>query len=210
MEPANQPRELLIRAAAEFIGARSYAETHVSAICDRAGVAEATFYAHFPSKRDLVLATLDWLWAAGRAYLLEPAFTPDLPPTARLERYLRASYAANQAATIENGCFLGCPFGNLVAELGASDPVIREHVRGIFGQWSGYFERALAEAIATGELPPHDVKLAAKALLAYIQGVMLMATADNDAGTVATLGMPALQIIGLPFEHLARQAATGP
>jgi len=34
---------------------------------------------------------------------------------------------------------LGCPFGNLAAELGTQDPVIRDRVREVFGGYQAYF-----------------------------------------------------------------------
>lgn len=199
-------RERLVASAAHLIQARSYGATSIGEICGHAGVDEAAFYRLFPSKQGLVLEMLEWLWGLSRQVILEPAFAPDVAPADRIERFFRLAYEANVAAQLETGCFLGCPFGTLVAELGASDPQVRDAVRRIFDGWTAYFERALAEGVATQQIPPHDTHQAAKALLAHFQGFMLMAMSTGDAETLAGMGSPTLRILGLPFEQSAPMA----
>lgn len=200
-------RERLIASAAHLIQARSYGATSIGEICEHGGVDQAAFYRLFTSKQALVLEMLEWLWGLSRQYILEPAFAPDVTPAERIDRFFRLAYEGNVAAQLETGCFLGCPFGNLVAELGASDARVRETVRAIFDGWTAYFERALAEGVATAQIPPHDTHQAAKALLAYFQGFMLMAMAAGDAEALAGMGAPTLRILGLPFEQPAPMAS---
>lgn len=204
MERTNPTRERLVASATRLIHHRGYAQVAVEDCCLDAGVDAESFGEFFPSKVALVTEALDQQWVLARQYIMEPAFAADVPPLARIERFFRMSYEANRAATLENGCFLGCPFGNRVAELGASEPALRERVREIFDGWAGYFGGALVAAVAAGESPPHDTALAARALLAYFQGVMLLGIANNSAEDIAALTAPALRIIGLPFEQPRR------
>jgi AcrR family transcriptional regulator len=52
-------REKLVEAAYELFGRQGIRAVGVDTIIERAGVAKMTFYRHFPSKEDLVLAFLD-------------------------------------------------------------------------------------------------------------------------------------------------------
>jgi hypothetical protein len=90
---------------------------------------------------------LDDLWAKTQATILEPAFAPDVEPVQRLARFFRYVADRQRAYVV-----LGCPFGNLAAELGAQDPVIRDRVRHVFGGYQTYFERTFGDAAAAGQL----------------------------------------------------------
>src|SRR2546430_17726239 len=56
---ALRPRERLIEAAYEMFSARGVRDVGIDEVIERAGVAKATLYNHFPSKDDLVLAFLE-------------------------------------------------------------------------------------------------------------------------------------------------------
>jgi TetR/AcrR family transcriptional repressor of nem operon len=183
----NDTRTKLIAGAVRLLHQRSYGQTSVEALCEAAGVQKGSFYHYFPSKLDLVLTALDEQWQSARAFLMEPAFARDLPPTQRITRFFQLAYEANKDGQAALGCMLGCPFGNLVAELGPSEPAIRLKVREVFDGYAGYFAGALDEAISDGSLPPHDVAIASEALLAYFQGMMLVAVARDDADVLARL-----------------------
>jgi len=47
----------------------------------------------------------------------------------------------------------GCPFGNIAAEMGTTDPLIRESVGRVFDGHLGYLQQALKEAATTGGSP---------------------------------------------------------
>lgn len=64
-EPAQQRsrarRAALLDAALATFASEGYERTSVGAICERAGLPVGTFYQHFPSKRQLLLALMDEL-----------------------------------------------------------------------------------------------------------------------------------------------------
>jgi AcrR family transcriptional regulator len=58
-EAPSSARERVLDAAYELFSQRGIRDVGVNELIERAGVATATFYRHFPSKDDLVLAFLD-------------------------------------------------------------------------------------------------------------------------------------------------------
>ena len=183
-------RTRLVESAGARIHASSYATATVEDLCADAGVHKGSFYYFFPSKRDLALAAVDDQWAQARATILEPAFAPDVEPLERIARFFR-SVADRQRADV----VLGCPFGNLAAELGTQDQVIRDRVREVFGGYQAYFEQALGEAAARGKLRQTDVPGVSQALLAYFQGALLLAKTHNDATIIDSLAGHAVNLV---------------
>jgi TetR/AcrR family transcriptional repressor of nem operon len=90
----------------------------------------------------------------------------------------------------------GCPAGNLTLEMSAEDAAIRARVRRFFDDWTSYFERMLSDARREGVVPATlDVAATAQALLAYFEGVMLLAKGRNDPALISSLRMGALSLM---------------
>jgi len=196
MGRTSDAKERLIRTAVGMIRARSYASVSVDDLCRNAGVRKGSFYHFFPSKRDLALAALDAWWDVTRDEILEPAFVPDVPPLERIARAFQRS-AQQQARHKERGGHVqGCPFGNLAMELAAQDETIRLRLEATFGRFAGYFERALEEARAAGQVPPEtDPPVTARALLAYLYGAILLAKTADDVTVMQQLAERALRLV---------------
>jgi len=190
MPRSSTARTRLVESAGARIHASSYATATVEDLCADAGVQKGSFYYFFPSKRDLALAAVDDQWAGTRATILEPAFAPDVKPFERIARFFRAVADRQRGDVV-----LGCPFGNLAAELGTQDPVIRNRVRQVFAGYQAYFEHALREAAADGKLRETDVPGVAQALLAYFQGALLLAKTHNDATIIDSLADHAVNLV---------------
>jgi AcrR family transcriptional regulator len=105
-------RERLVAAASELFHRAGIQATGVDAIIASAGVAKATFYRHFPSKDDLVVA---WLreprtrWLDGIRTELDAA---PVEPAERISRFFDAV-----AEWIESGDYRGCPYLNVGVEI---------------------------------------------------------------------------------------------
>jgi TetR/AcrR family transcriptional regulator, transcriptional repressor for nem operon len=198
METGTDTRQRLIDSARELIYARSYSDVGVQQICERAGVKKGSFYHFFPSKRDLTLAALDQLHTYFRQHIIDVAFAADIPPLERFKRFISASYEFHKQLKENTGHIMGCPFGNLGCELSTQDEVIRKRVDSIFSEVQQPLATALAEAVANGELPDIDTAAAARAIFAYIEGVMMYAKIRNDPELIRELGARALYLACAP------------
>ncbi len=196
MGRTSDARERLLQTATQLIHARSYGDVSVDDLCAGAGVNKGSFYYYFPAKRDLALAAIEAQWQQARVMLLEPAFARDLPPLARFARLFDLVAAMHAARAEQSGCVLGCAFGNLALELSTRDEAIRAKLQGVFAGYRVYFEAALHEAVAAGALAPLDVAQAAQAVLALLEGALLLAKTENNAGVVSRLGAQVVQLIG--------------
>lgn len=205
MPQVSDTRDKLLNSALDLIYARSYAGVGVQELCEHAGVKKGSFYHFFPSKRDLILAALDRQWEVAQRTILEPAFSKQLPPLERLERCFVIFYQHQCGVKARTGQVRGCPFGNLALELSTQDQAIRKRVDRIFGDVAGYMEQALRDAIAAGDIPDQDSGATAQMLVAYMEGVLLLAKTHNDPEVIRRLGPGAMRCVaGGPGGRLNR------
>jgi len=198
MTQVHETKQRLLDTARELFYARSYEDVGVQEICREAGVKKGSFYHFFPSKRDLTLAMLDESWQQFRDTLLAGAFARDIPPLQRLQRLLDTQYQHHRAVKERTGQVFGCPFGNLVGEMGSQDEVIRTRVKRIFSDLEVPIQQVLEEAVSAGDLPELDSRGTACAMVAYLEGLSLMAKTHNDPEIVRKLG-PAMLKLAIPL-----------
>lgn len=195
MTQAHETKQRLLHTAQKLFYARSYEDVGVQEICREADVKKGSFYHFFPSKRDLTLAMLDASWKAFRETELPAVFARDVPPLQRLERLLDMQYEHHKAVKEQTGHVFGCPYGNLAGEMSTQDEAIRERVLRIFRDLETPIEAALAEAVAAGDLEELDTRATAAAMVAYIEGLTLLAKTHNDPEVVRTLGPAMLNLV---------------
>jgi len=113
-----EARERLLDTAYELFAARGVRDVGIDEIIERAGVAKATMYRHFPAKDDLVVAflarreerwTLDWVEAEARSR----GTTPEAQLLAIFDVF---------GEWFARDDFEGCSFINVLLELGAAHP----------------------------------------------------------------------------------------
>ena len=197
MTQLHDTRQRLLDTAEKLFYARSYEDVGVQEICQEAGVKKGSFYHFFPSKRDLTLAILDASWNRYRETMLAQVFAGDIPPLQRIERLLDSQYRHHKAVKDATGQVMGCPYGNLAGEMSTQDEVIRERLKRIFRDLEAPIEDVLEEAMAAGDLAELDSRATAGAMVAYLEGLTLMAKTWNDPEVVRTLG-PAMLKLAVP------------
>lgn len=194
MNSATDTRERILHTARELFHARSYADVGIKEICDSAQVQKGSFYHFFPSKRELAMAVIDDMaedWAHG---FIAEAFDRDLPPLERLDYMIDAAYYWQKAAKDLEGRMPGCLFGNLALEISTRDEVLRAKLNAVFAKASSQFEETLDEAIEQGLIAPLDSAATAQAMLAYLEGMILLAKTRNDPEVIRELG-PAIKTL---------------
>jgi TetR/AcrR family transcriptional repressor of nem operon len=201
MTPLHDTKQRLLDTARDLFYARSYEDVGVQEICQQAGVKKGSFYHFFPSKRDLTLAMMDESWKQFRDTLLADVFVRDIPALDRLQRLLDMQYRHHTAVKEQTGKVFGCRFGDLAVEMSTQDEVIRERLKRIFRDLATPIETALSEAVATGDLSALDSRATASAMVAYLEGLTLMAKTNNDPEIIRQLGPAMLKLAVSKGEH---------
>lgn len=195
----SETRERILCAAAELWYARSYDGIGVAEICERADVRKGSFFHFFRSKEDLLLVVLERQREALRETMLRPAFAPDVPPLERFRRYFAAAARQMGQQLQAQGEFHGCPIGNVASELGTRSQVVREKAREVFEEVRGVFLKTLREGVRAGEIPAgYDCPAGAMALLAFSQGLAILAKTYNDPRRFRGVWKQAFLAAGLP------------
>ena len=184
-------RQRILESARDLIYARSYSDVGVAAICESAGVKKGSFYHFFPSKKELTLAVIDEFFIEIKQQIFAEAFSTSLSPLNQIRQLADLVYRFQKEIADEIGHTLGCPFGNIAAEMSTQDEHLRHKVETVFSQMEGHFRDSLDAAVACGEVEEINVPATAKAMLAYAEGTMLMAKTRNDPEVVREL-MPAM------------------
>lgn len=188
-------RGRLVAAAVDLIHSRSYGAVGVQEICSAAGVRKGSFYHFFPSKRDLMLAALDELWAQLRERVFDPAFAEDIEPLDRIVRFFERSAALQREYFERTGHVLGCPLGNLALEMSTQDTFLRERVDALFRAAERRIAGSLKAASADGSLPGVEPESAARSVFAYMEGLLLMAKTRNDPDLIRDSGPAAVALV---------------
>jgi len=187
-------KDRIIEVAKQRFHSRSYADVGIKEICEDAKIQKGSFYHFFPSKQDLVLTVIEEFakdWADG---FLAEAFDPDLSPIERIETLLDAAYFWQNSVKNAHGHMPGCLFGNLTLEVSTRNDILRAKLIAVFEQAKTRIRETLEQAVADGSMAPMDVDKTAEAMLAYLEGIILLAKAQNDPEVIYRLG-PAIKTI---------------
>src|SRR4051794_38783760 len=167
-------RERILAAAAR----RYYAEGIRAASADRllaeAGVSKVTFYRHFPTEDDLVVAYLQRISAAEREQVLAEQAAHPHDPAATLRWYART---VGQLACGPG--FRGCPFINAAAEL----PDAQHPGRQVATEHRAWLTAWAADLLAAIGVPAAEQK--AEQLMMLRDGAMVAGYVGRDPESVA-------------------------
>ena len=167
-------RARILAAASELFYAHGIRATSADRIIDEVGLTKVTFYRHFRTKSDLVVAYLEQQAAGERAWIEGVRRTGDPIGT------LRALATGIGAASCSPG-FRGCAFINAAAEF--SDP--DDPVRGAVDAHRRWMLEVFADIAA--EAGVEDVGAAAKQLMILRDGAMVNGYLSDPASVAGPL-----------------------
>jgi len=194
MTESHDTYQRILSSARDLMHASSYAEVGVAAICEKAEVKKGSFYHFFKSKQELTLAVIDGYFASFKDELVTKAFATDVSPLKRIERLFTSLIEMQIQVHGQTGQILGCPFGNLATEMATQDEAIRSKIDLVFSRISTLLEQTLHSALEQGELENIDPVATGQAMLAYFEGMMLLAKTKNDPGILRQLNPAVVNI----------------
>jgi TetR/AcrR family transcriptional repressor of nem operon len=194
MSKAYDTRQTILDMAAMLFHSQSYTAVGVATICNQAGVSKGSFFHFFRSKQELAVAVLDQLLQQINDTLVSRAFSQNLAPLERLDRFVDELYKFQKAMTKQYGHLPGCPFGNMAIEQATQDEVLRGKADRCLDALKARLQQTIEDAIENGDLPPINAPATADAMLGYVEGIQLLAKSRNDPGVIRKLG-PAIKTI---------------
>jgi TetR/AcrR family transcriptional regulator len=181
--PAEERRASVLSAACGLFANRSYRGTTTADIAREAGVTEPVLYRHFPSKRALYLACMDWSWEQVKALWAERLAAEPDPGL-----WLSAMGRAFREAEAEHP--LVSPMWVQALAESSEDPEIaaymREHMREVHDYVADVIRRAQKAAGIASERDPD-----AEAWIFIALGLLTMA--DEVIGTFLQDAWPAIR-----------------
>lgn len=171
---ASAARRRLLDTATRLFYTEGIRAVGIDRIIAEAGVAKATFYNHFPSKDDLVLAYIEEQDRLGRDAV---SALPEQPPRAMI-----AAVMGRVSEAVVAGGWRGCPFLNAAAEYPDPTSPVRQAIDAR-RSWHHGVLRELLEA--DGDPAP---SVTASLLVALSDGLLEAAYLDDADGVPALVG----------------------
>lgn len=139
-------------------------------------MSKSGLYAHFKSKEELELATIEMAVEIFDREVLQPAMNAPAG-TERLKALVDAFLSHLDRRVYPGGCF----FSSVAAELDARPGLARDRVVEVIGNWLGLFKQCLLEAQDLGEIDPDaEVAQAVFEIEAMLLAANLLFVMMND------------------------------
>lgn len=175
MSPAADTRDRLIDAALELFVYQGYAATGLAQVARKAQVLPGSLYYFFPTKEDLLLATLERRKQTLYEGVLQPIWESTNDPIERVFGLLAGYRQMLELTEFKHGC----PIGNLVLELAETHPRARGLLVQNFDGWLDAVEQCFASA--QDRLPPGaSPRQLAVFVLTTMEGAVMLARAYRN------------------------------
>ncbi|ARJ06548.1 TetR family transcriptional regulator [Cnuibacter physcomitrellae] len=173
--PRSDTRARILAAANDLFYAQGIRATSADRIIEQVGITKVTFYRHFRTKSDLVVAYLQQQAAAERGWIESARHEGD--PVGSL----RSLATGIGAASCSPG-FRGCPFINAAAEFSDPDDPVREAVQ-VHRDWT---RDQFASIAADAGVP--DPEATARQLMILRDGAMVNGYLGDPETVADSLG----------------------
>lgn len=167
------PRDAMLTAAARLFRQRGYAGVGVAELLAESGLPRGSLYFHFPGGKQQI-AVEAMLRASAR---VSENVARAAAESVNLTRFIARVFDEWAVGMTSANFARGCGVGLITLEMAAVSPDLREAADGIFAAW----QRQLADIFQGFDLAPAAAETLASALLATIQGAIVMAKARRSA-----------------------------
>jgi AcrR family transcriptional regulator len=163
-------REAIVREAVSLATLDGLEGLSIGNLAGALDMSKSGIYAHFGSKQDLQLATVDEAERIFQAEVVEPALEA-APGIAQLITVCDAFFDHLERRTFPGGCFLA----SAVLEMGSRPGPVREHVAAFQGRFAALIRKFIVTALENHELPRDEDP---DALMFEVNGMILAANAN--------------------------------
>lgn len=175
MKQSQDTRQKLIESAMELFVFQGYANTGLAQIARKAGVLPGSLHYFFPSKEDLLLATLEARLQLLEPEVLAPIWSRTADPIERVFGLLQGYRSMLEMTEFRHGC----PIGNLAIELCETHPRTRGMLVKNFDNWLDAIEACFRAA--RQRLPREiDTRQLAVFVLTTMEGAVMLARAYRN------------------------------
>ncbi|MEV6979058.1 TetR family transcriptional regulator [Kitasatospora sp. NPDC093806] len=183
-----------LQSALELFWCRGYEATSMADLVEHLGIARASIYATFGSKRELYLRALERYGAQQDPALLAELSQPG--PVLPAVRALVCRFAGESAADCESGSPRGCFVTNTAVELAPHDQGAARRVEASLLHLETVLASALVRAQAQGELSEgRDPRALARMLLVLFQGMRVIGKAGGGPARLRDAADQALALL---------------
>jgi AcrR family transcriptional regulator len=188
-------RNAILREAAQLATVEGINGLSIGRLADAVGMSKSGLFAHFGSKEELQLATIETARSLFNELVIEPA---SHAPTAyeRLRELIERFLQHVQDKVYPGGCF----YISVGAELGAQSGPVRDEAVGLSGEWMQLVVNTIREAQADGDI---DAAEDAEQLGFELTGYLLL----GNTQFVVTQKPAALDLARRAVERRLAQAA---
>jgi AcrR family transcriptional regulator len=174
-------RATILLAATKLATTKGLDGLSIGELAAAVGMSKSGLYAHFRSKEELELATIETAAAVFDGEVLQPAMAARAG-TERL-RALAGSFLVHlQRRVFPGGCF----FAAVAAELDTRPGPARDRVAEVIGRWLGLLRQCLLDARAAGEIGPEaEVEQAVFEVQAMLLAANALFVMTNDPTRLA-------------------------
>jgi AcrR family transcriptional regulator len=140
-------RDTILREAARLATVEGIEGLSIARLAAAVGLSKSGLFAHFRSKEELQLATIETADRIFRAEVIDPALQAP-PGIARLRALCDEFLAHLERDVFPGGCF----FASVVAEIDTHPGPVHDRALALVAEWFGQLETAVREAQAEGSM----------------------------------------------------------
>jgi AcrR family transcriptional regulator len=179
-------RRTILRTAARLATVEGLDGLTIGRLASETGMSKSGLFAHFGSKEELQLATIDTAEEIFEGEVLRPALEAE--GLARLRALCERFLSHVDRKVFPGGCF----FASAAAELDTRPGPVRDRIVAIYGEWTALLEDSVRTAQERAELDPSidpaQLTFELNAMLAEANGVYLL-SGDPRAFDMARRGI---------------------